>query len=60
LAVGSGTLTTDDGTLTVGGDTSTIDDPFVVGNYTLMSVGSTWTVNSTTLTVGGGTQTSDA
>jgi hypothetical protein len=47
-------------TLTVGGDTLMIDNPFVVGGYTLMSVSGTRTVDDSTLTIGGGTQTSDA
>jgi hypothetical protein len=53
LAVGSGTLTVDCCTLTVSSDTSTIDDTFAVGGYTLMSA------SSGTLTSAGGTRTVD-
>jgi hypothetical protein len=49
-------LTVDCYTLTIGGDTSTIETPFVVNDYTLTSIDNTLMVDSCTLTVGGSTQ----
>jgi hypothetical protein len=49
-------LTVDCYTLTIGGDTSTIETPFAVNDYTLTSIDNTLMVDSCTLTVGGSTQ----
>jgi hypothetical protein len=46
--------------LAVGGDTSMIDDPFVVSGFSLVCAGGTQTIDDSTLTVDSGTLTSDA